>query len=153
MVKMKLHPTLGIMVRSDGLILIPATKHSKEHWTYGSKDADGYCRICVNYKTYLVHRLVAETFLPNPDNKPVIDHIKREETSNNDVSNLRWATVSENALNKKNNLPNAANLTKAEAHNISNKKWNEKNKDYYKSEEYKLKKKLYYQKRKEAKCV
>lgn len=144
---MKKHPTLGIMVRSDGLILVPATKRSKEHWTYGAKDADGYCKVCVNYKTYSVHRLVAETYLENTEHKPVIDHIDRDK-SNNDVSNLRWATVKENALNKKNNLPNATNLTKAEAHKISNKKWNEKNKDYYKSEEYKQKRKI-----QRAKCV
>ena len=133
---MKKHPTLGIMVRSDGLILVPATKKSKEHWTYGAKDADGYCKVCVNYKTYSVHRLVCETFHENPLNKPCVDH-RNGNRADNDANNLQWATVRENALNKKNNLPNAANLAKAEAHKISNKKWYEKNKDYYKSEEYK----------------
>ena len=150
MVKMKKHPVLGIMVRSDGLVLIPAKVHTKEHWTRGAKDADGYLVVCINYKNYKVHRLVCETFHENTLNKPCVDH-RNGNKEDNDASNLRWATVSENALNKKNNLPNAANLTKPEAHKISNKKWNEKNKDYYKSEEYKSKKREYRARRKESK--
>lgn len=45
-----------------------------------------------------VHRLVALTFIPNPDNKPQIDHIDGN-PSNNHVSNLRWVTAKENANN------------------------------------------------------
>lgn len=45
-----------------------------------------------------IHRLVAETFIPNPDNLPIVDHIDRNVT-NNVVSNLRWVTKSENGLN------------------------------------------------------
>lgn len=41
-----------------------------------------------------VHRIVAETFIPNPDNKPTVDHIDGNRT-NNSVTNLRWATYSE----------------------------------------------------------
>lgn len=105
MVKMKPHPVLGIMVRSDGLVLLP-TKSSKtlEHWTYGA-NKDGYKIIRYKNRNYFVHRLVAETFLPNPDNKPQVDHIKREEKSNNDVSNLRWVTAQENALNRRTTAP------------------------------------------------
>lgn len=122
MVKMKPHPTLGIMVRSDGMVLIPAKKHTKEHWTKGCKDADGYLVVGINYRSYKVHRLVCETFHENPLNKPCVDH-RNGNRDDNDADNLRWATVSENALNKKNNLPNAENLTKAERHRISNKNW------------------------------
>ena len=43
----------------------------------------------------LVHRLVAEAFIPNPDNKPEIDHIDTVRT-NNRIDNLRWVTRSEN---------------------------------------------------------
>ena len=46
-----------------------------------------------------IHRLVAETFIPNPNNLPIIDHIDRDKT-NNVVSNLRWVNHSENGLNR-----------------------------------------------------
>ena len=41
-----------------------------------------------------IHRLVAEAFIPNPDNKPTVDHIDGNR-QNNSIDNLRWATYSE----------------------------------------------------------
>lgn len=62
----------------------------------------GYRRISLrkDKKTYqfLVHRIVAETFIPNPDQKKFIDHVNTI-TSDNRVENLRWCNYAENNNN------------------------------------------------------
>jgi hypothetical protein len=50
-------------------------------------------------QTYKIHRLVAHTFIPNHENKPLVDHIDRD-PSNNNITNLRWATYLENSHNR-----------------------------------------------------
>jgi NADH:ubiquinone oxidoreductase subunit len=52
-------------------------------------------------KKFLVHKLVAEAFIPNPQNKPYVDHYPNRDTFCNNAENLRWATTEENAFNSK----------------------------------------------------
>lgn len=92
------HPVIGILVRNDGAVF--NIYHHKSRWSFGTKDNfNGYNRIKINGKLYLVHRLVAETFIENIENKPTVDHINRDR-SDNMVENLRWATFTEQNNNR-----------------------------------------------------
>lgn len=56
---------------------------------------NGYVRVWFKGKNRLVHRIIAEEFIPNPDNLPCVGH-KDDNRQNNDVSNLYWTTYQEN---------------------------------------------------------
>ena len=131
MVKVKMHPTLGIMVRSDGMVFLPSKPGHPEHWTKGCKDGRGYYHVGLNYKNYSVHRLVAETFLDNPINLKFVDHIDRDK-SNNDLSNLRWVTAQENLYNRRNANKigqRACDMSRQEYKNMYLRKWRAKQKE------------------------
>lgn len=56
----------------------------------------GYKFVRVGKKSYPLHRVIASVFIPNPGNKPEVNHIDCNKT-NNAVSNLEWVTRKENA--------------------------------------------------------
>lgn len=73
-------------IKAHLVVLFPGGKGGYHYYTFCKDGAK---------KTRLIHRVIAETFLDNPDNKPMVDHIDSDKL-NNRVDNLRWVTASEN---------------------------------------------------------
>lgn len=91
----KRHPDIGIIeVNSFGRV-----RSVKGHYYKSNRINSGYLQVYfrMNGKQInkLVHRLVAETFIPNPDNLPQVNHKDCDKTNNN-VDNLEWVTHEEN---------------------------------------------------------
>ena len=76
----------------------------------GLNKQTGYYQVALNGKPYPLHRLLAEAFIPNPENKPWVDHIDGDR-QNNCLSNLRWCTRAENNRNKKKYRNNTSDYT------------------------------------------
>ena len=87
-----------LIFEDGGIFSIKSNIFMKTH-----NNGDGYLQVdlCKNGNRYgrTIHRLMGLTFIPNPDNKPTIDHIDRDKTNNN-LSNLRWATKGEQMENR-----------------------------------------------------
>jgi hypothetical protein len=78
--------------------------YKKKGWKKLQINENGYACVLLSNngiaKHKYVHRLVGEAYIPNPENKPTIDHIKKNQRCNNNLDNLRWATYKEQAENK-----------------------------------------------------
>lgn len=91
-------------------------------WSYRSqkflkprKNNEGYLHVDLykdgKRKSYLIHRLVAEVYIPNPENKTDVNH-KNEIPTDNYVNNLEWTTHKENMNYGNRNAKIAAKLSK-----------------------------------------
>lgn len=90
--------------------------HFKEKFLSPVKDGKGYLMVWLflegkGRKMFKVHRLVASAFIPNPENKPQVDHINTK-VYDNRVENLRWVTEKENSNNELTLIHNAAHAIK-----------------------------------------
>ena len=86
------HKTLQTNIYGKGGI--GYSKH-KEKILKGWVQNTGYLTVALKNKKYSVHRLIAQTFIDNPNKFPVINHIDGNKL-NNKVSNLEWCTYKHN---------------------------------------------------------
>ena len=86
----------GYTIREDGEIRSRFGRVVKQR-----HDGPGYARVELwqngKGRKYLVHRLLAQAFIPNPEGKPQVNHIDGNK-ANNALENLEWVTQSENQL-------------------------------------------------------
>ena len=120
---------------SNGVVI---NKHNGKE-VYGSNDGRYYRIKCSSnfvkdmpgYNTSIYkHRLIALTFIPNPENKPYVNHINGI-TSDNNINNLEWCTQSENMMHA---IQNNLIIHKKISEQYDNNKHNEPNTLYHYSE-------------------
>lgn len=100
------------LIYKDGKVL---SKKSNKYLIPVLKN-NGYYGYCLRnnpiQKNYLVHRLIAIHYIPNPNNYKYVDHINRNRTDNR-IINLRWATAlmnQQNTSKQKNNKSGHKNI-------------------------------------------
>ena len=108
------------LIFSDGRVF----SKKRNIFMTSNKRNDGYTKIEISGIKHYIHRLIALHYIPNPENKPQVDHINRDR-SDNRIENLRWATRKENCSNKGINKMSSKNTSgyRYITWNIRQKKW------------------------------
>lgn len=126
-VEMRKHPIYDVYCFDDGSVqAIPHNPtYNTERLYSPSGDTHKYysIRVYINDRRVpkVIHRMIAETFIPNPENLPCVDHINRN-THDNRVSNLRWVSYETNGNNTSRQV-NAKTDKSHQSHVQSCKKW------------------------------
>ena len=91
------------MIYKDGRVWSKPKPSGGNKFLKPNPDGCGYLHVRLHKdgkrKMMKIHRLIALHYIPNPENKPEIDHIDNNR-QNNDISNLRWVSHGENQINK-----------------------------------------------------
>lgn len=121
----ELNENSNYLIYNDGRVY----SKRKKIFLKGKVDNIGYRHYCIKVngknKYLYAHRLVAQYFIPNPNNLPVVNHID-ENRLNNHVNNLEWVTYQENCCKFINNNPNhRKNTSKPKYYkkDLPNEKW------------------------------
>ena len=99
----KLHPEFDSCYVSPGGAILSTVNRLPRILKNSKSKFSGYHRLSIknkggNHSMRYVHRLVAQVFIPNPDNLSDVDHIDGD-IDNNDISNLRWLSHKDNTHN------------------------------------------------------
>jgi hypothetical protein len=73
------------------------------------KNSQGYNRVIILKKVHRLHRLIGLKYIPNLENKPIVDHIDNNKNNNN-IENLQWLTYSENSKKAYNQVKSMSNF-------------------------------------------